>query len=108
MSRYIVCLAAVLLSQSAWSMGDPTRPTAYRGEVAATKNYELQSVLVGGSRKIAFINGKPLSVGDSLGSARVVSIGKNKVVLRSHGREIELEAGRTTVIRKEQWLVSES
>ena len=108
MSRTVLIVwVGVLLAQPAWTMEDPTRPSAYRAQVSVARDYELQSVLLSGARRIAFVNGKALSVGDSLGSAKVVSIDRDRVILRSQGREIALQAGRTTVTRKEQWLVSD-
>jgi hypothetical protein len=103
----IGALVAVLLPLQALATGDPTRPSAWKTKAVAAQNYQLQSVLLSGARRIAFINGKAVSVGDDLGQAQVVSIDRNRVTLRSQGRMIELETGRTRVTRKEQWLLTE-
>lgn len=96
-----------MLSLQAGAAGDPTRPSAWRTGPVAAPRFELQSVLLGGTRRIAFINGKAVRVGDAVGQAQVVSIERDGVTLSSQGRIIELETGRTTVTRKDQWLLSE-
>ena len=51
----------------------------------------LQSTLLSNGRRIAMIDGKPMKVGDRIGSARIVSIDPSAVTLR--------EAHKTRVLR---------
>lgn len=114
MFRVSIALLTASLSMAAISMAamansDPTRPATLGGgggDAIAT-DYSLQSVLVGGTRSIATINGEALSVGDEVGGARVISISHQNVLLDVKGRTVELTTGRSLVIRKTQWYLTE-
>lgn len=79
----------------AQALTDPMRPPAFAAPAAAGVQSwggepVLQSTLLSKDRRIAMIDGKPMKVGDRIGSARIVSIDQNTVTLR--------EAKRITVL----------
>ncbi|MDD5438614.1 MAG: hypothetical protein PHS37_00310 [Candidatus Omnitrophica bacterium] len=51
----------------------------------------LEGVIWGGDKNMAIISGQVIQEGDSLGSAKVKKITKDKVVLVDNGREIEIK-----------------
>ncbi|WP_420474193.1 MSHA biogenesis protein MshK [Noviherbaspirillum sp. ST9] len=90
-------LAALLpVLAAAQSLPDPTRPPpafiepGATGESAAegSEAPELQSILVSKHRRQAVIGGKVVTVGDSVGQAKVVRISEDSVLLRT-GKQIE-------------------
>jgi MSHA biogenesis protein MshK len=95
-----VLLATFLVSQTALALVDPTQPSSYRAPAASVSHFKLSSILVSGQRKVAVINGRALSVGESVGEARVVKIEKQQVLLNSSGKMIKLVPARTTVKRE--------
>ncbi len=78
------------------SLPDPTRPPqrfvekTASGTVASEK-WELGSILIAPQRRVAVINGRPLSAGDRVGGAKVVAIEPGQVRLRRGEREFVLE-----------------
>lgn len=61
---------------------DPMRPDGFNSRVnAAPVIYKLNSVLLGGARKIAVINGKTYLEGDSFKLGRITSIDSDRVVI---------------------------
>lgn len=97
-STVIGLLAVVLLMQSAAvsALQDPTRPPQYhssKAQVALT----LESILFSDTRRVAVINGKALEEGESLGAARVVSIGKDIVRVQRQGKTYNLTLKRPTI-----------
>ncbi len=97
MFRVLSLAAMLMVVQGAWALNDPTRPSAYKAPSAAKERYQLESILVGDVRKVAVINGKALTEGEKVGSAKVVRIEKNKVQLSRRGKVIELVPERTQV-----------
>ncbi|WP_133129855.1 hypothetical protein [Legionella yabuuchiae] len=79
-------------AQDQWR--DPTRPSLYRAlePKGAKKNqtYNLQSIIIGKSRRMALINDKFVTVGDRVGDAKVVAIERNSVVLSESGRRLTI------------------
>ena len=70
---------------------DPTRPPDYAasaavGALAPSKPWELTSVLISGTRKVAVLNGRSVREGDAIGDAVVVKILPNAVRLSGKGR----------------------
>lgn len=53
---------------------------------------ELKGTIVGPKKAMAIINGQYYRIGDMIGDFRIVDISKNKVMLRSDDRQIDLEA----------------
>jgi hypothetical protein len=78
------------------SLPDPTRPPqrfiapVASGPVVAD-NWQLGSILIAPQRRVAVINGRPLSVGDQVSGAKVVAIEPGQVRLSRGGREIMLD-----------------
>jgi hypothetical protein len=94
-TRCIVAALALGSGAAAWGQGlsDPTRPPREwldaQPKVAAALSAveeaapQLQSLLIGPSRKYAIIDGQLLGVGDTYKDARVVAVRPAGVVLRS-------------------------
>ena len=78
------------------SLPDPTRPpqrfvaSAASGSVVAD-NWQLGSILIAPQRRVAVINGRPLSVGDQVSGAKVMTIEPGQVRLRRGSRDIVLD-----------------
>ncbi|WP_238552842.1 hypothetical protein, partial [Legionella oakridgensis] len=53
--------------------------------------YQLQSIIIGRSRRLALINDQFVSIGDSIGSAVVIAIDRNSVVLSESGRKLKID-----------------
>lgn len=95
-------MAAVVEDVDGEELRDPTAPLypAGRedsaGEQAGlpTGSLRLSSILIRPNQRIAVINGRQLSVGDQVGSARVVSIETDVVTVESAGsrRQLRLHA----------------
>ena len=71
---------------SASQLSDPTRPpdakTAYPSQNSkAVKRWKLSSTLISNGRRNAIINGKLVSLGETIQQARVVAIQPNEVWL---------------------------
>lgn len=92
----IALVVAVLAPTHAHALKDPTQPGEYR---AATKrvNLNLESILFSDTRRVAVINGKALQEGEKLGSARVLSIGKDVVRVQQQGKTYNLTLQRPTI-----------
>lgn len=78
------------------SLPDPTRPPQrFIAPVASgsvvPKNWQLGSILIAPQRRVAVINGRPLSVGDRVSGAKVVAIESDQVRLRRGSRDFVLE-----------------
>lgn len=101
MFKVAIILLMALLSISASGLNDPTRPSSFRRQVATDGKLNLESILVGKERKVAVINGTVVSVGDSIGMAKVILIDRNKVRMLSEGRIVELVL-RSISIRQEK------
>lgn len=76
---------------------DPTRPANYQhkggngvGTKAAPK-WVLSSTLISPARRVATINGKTVTVGEHIGTAKVVSIESASVALMDGNKEIVLQ-----------------
>ncbi|MDQ2075221.1 hypothetical protein [Marinimicrobium sp. ABcell2] len=80
---------AVPLSASAESLQDPTRPLGYRTASSASVELELNSILIGGTRKLAVINGQQLRENEVIqgsGGVRLRAIEPQAVVLQQGTR----------------------
>ena len=80
-----ICLSAYLPLSHAESLPDPTRPTSSKAP-SSSKNsisntWVLSSTLISNGRRTATINGKLVSIGQHINSAKVVSIQPNEVWL---------------------------
>ena len=96
-TRFIVAALALGSGAAAWGQGllDPTRPPQawldaqpkVAGAAAGAELEEavpqLQSLVIGPSRRYAIIEGQLVGVGDTFKDARVVAVRPTEVVLRS-------------------------
>ena len=74
---------------------DPTKPPAYVEDVedkeqTSKAHYELKSILIGRGRRLALINEQYVSLGDKVGTAVVIAIERNAVVLSEEGRQVKI------------------
>lgn len=74
---------------------DPTKPAINLiNSVVAPKTfttgYELQSIIIRKTKRLALINGQYVTVGDAVGEAKVIDINRNDVVLLASGKKITL------------------
>lgn len=91
-----IIVVSVAIPSQVCALTDPTQPVQYR---AATKrvNLNLESILFSEARRVAVINGKALQEGEKLGSARVISIGKDVVRVQQQGKTYDLKLQRPTI-----------
>lgn len=81
---------------SAASLSDPTRPpqrffAPLASGPVVQKSWQLGSILIAPQRRVAVINGRPLSVGDRVSGAKVVAIESDRVRLQQGSREFVLD-----------------
>lgn len=75
---------------------DPTQPATFNVIIdkkqagTPTAGYQLQSILISKDRSLALINDKFVSVGDVIGSAKVIGIDRNSVILSESGRKLTI------------------
>ncbi|MCP5091675.1 MAG: general secretion pathway protein GspB [Gammaproteobacteria bacterium] len=70
-------------------MSDPTRPyTARELSAATTSRFVVNAIIISPERRVAIVNGRRVSVGDSVGNATVIAIEKEKMVLELDGKRI--------------------
>ena len=91
----VILVVALFAMQVQAELRDPTRPSYISNETASylaevQNRYELSSVLVGDNRRSAVINGKRVTEGDWIDSARVEKIGKSGVTIKVQNTEIKL------------------
>lgn len=74
---------------------DPTRPLSGNYQLSSNSQHKgelrLQSIVTSAEQRKAVISGQSVKVGDTIGKYQVKQIVKNKVVLFSSERVIELE-----------------
>lgn len=103
MSVARVCLLLVWLLPLPLHADDPTRPpflevAPQQGERMRTvAPLKLSMILQEGERQRAVINGRLLAVADRIGSAQVISIQQDHVVMARAGRQFRLELPIGTV-----------
>lgn len=61
------------------------RPLSPVSTKAPTPHWELKSIIISGPEKVAIINGRIVTVGDSLGNQKVLEINPNGVILGGKG-----------------------
>ena len=108
-SLVLVILVAVLTAaaQAEEELNDPTRP--YQGAIDADayrqqllQGYQLTSLLVSDSRKLATINGRRYRVGDQFDGARLVTIDHQGVVLDVGGLQLRIDLRQDIPMRVKQ------
>ncbi|MCH8499976.1 MAG: general secretion pathway protein GspB [Marinobacter sp.] len=93
-----VMLAMLLATVSQAELRDPTRPAEWQRVVepadVAPQNYTLDSILLGGQRRTAIINGIPRREGEQFDGARLQRIHADRVSLLVEGvlQELHLPA----------------
>ncbi len=96
--RLFSLIAAIFCHNSVTAevLVDPTRPPSHRLTAKASPGINaapklvLSSTLIAPARRLAIINGKTVSVGQYIGSAKVVSIERSQVALIKGNKEIVL------------------
>lgn len=89
----VALLAGVAVAAS---LPDPTRPPGLSGRTpgaaeAVKDDWQLGSILIASQRRVAVINGRPLTVGEQINGARLVAIEPGRVHLRRGSRTIVLD-----------------
>ena len=101
--QYLQAMALLLTVTTAgvaWGGADPTRPPGF-GERQAKKNhFTLNSVLVSDGRRVAIINGKPVTEGESVDGAKVLTISQAVVKLNQRGNILILKPKRVSIRRE--------
>jgi len=64
-----------------------------KAQPAPRRNWVLSSTLVGSARRVAVINDRLVSIGDSVLGAEVIDIGARSARLRYAGQELVLQLG---------------
>jgi MSHA biogenesis protein MshK len=68
---------------------DPTRPyTPAERARESTPRFVVNAIIVSPERRVAILNGRRLTVGDSLDGATVIAIEKDQLVLEIGGKHI--------------------
>ena len=88
-------VALLAVPASAAELDDPMRPSSRSAPAAVQPGehgpvWRLDSTIVGTSRRIAVINGRSLSVGQSVGGAKLIEILPGRVLLDQGGRQFAL------------------
>ena len=86
------------IAQARQTWRDPTKPAMMRVTADDTQDdgkkaeatYQLSSIIISSTRRLALINAIFVRVGDRIGEARVVKINRNSVVLSAPGKKITL------------------
>lgn len=93
----ILCSLLTALSLCASVLIDPTRPTTRHKTTtsdnvgAVVRSWKLESTLVAPDRRVAVINGKLVSEGESVDGARVIEIRKLDVLVQTPTRRMTLQ-----------------
>ena len=91
-----LCATLTALPVPGSALIDPTRPASH-GQAAAAhagesrRGWTLDSTLVAPDRRVAVINGKRVSEGESVDGARVIEIRKLDVLIQADGRRMTLQ-----------------
>lgn len=95
----LACCAGLLIAAPVLAgegLKDPTRPpTATELERTETQvhrssPFELTAILIAKGRRIAVINGQPVQAGDHVSDTKVISILRDKVILRARTGDLAL------------------
>lgn len=80
---------------------DPTEPYNYiagtKKNIEETGPLQLQSTIIGKTRRIALINNTFVQIGDTIGTAKVVAISDGRVVVIDSGRTVTLTLFRNDI-----------
>ena len=100
--EWLVAMVFVMWAQgaSAYGLTDPTRPPwidpAGAAGAAGARAPGLQAIMRDGARRFALIDGRVATVGSRIGTARLIAIHHDSVVLRGRDgtRRLFLAGGR--------------
>jgi len=96
--QFFMLLATLFchVSVNAEVLVDPTRPPSHLFSakapvgIKAAPRWVLSSTLIAPARRLATINGKTVSIGEHVGTAKVVSIEPSQVALKEGNKKIVL------------------
>lgn len=74
----------------ALALEDPTRPSGFQAPVEAPQpevSFSLDSIMIGGDKRLAVINGQMVREGQTLEQARVLRVAADRVVLSVDGQQ---------------------
>lgn len=98
----VALVAGLTVAGAIGAVPDPTRPPA-PDEIRAWRDkasgqtrstWQLESILISEQRRVAVINGRTVSVGDTVDQARVMAIAPGSVSLEAEGETVELTLER--------------
>lgn len=89
---FCLSLAFGLLSSSLLALNvgrDPTKPVILNPQTSPSKSngYDLRSIIVSKTRKLAMINEELVGIGDMVGDAKILAINNNSVLLELGGQQ---------------------
>ena len=100
MMRFFVVLLILLCPVLSFALDqdgrDPTMPqlnslnTQPENAQGKKTSFQLQSIIIGKTRRLALINDNFVRVGDKVDDATLIEINKNEVVLQRAGRKMTL------------------
>ena len=91
-----IVTALLLATASADELYDPMRPYTPDAPIersAGSPGFALSAILYSPSRRVAVVNGRPVSVGDKVNGARVRRIDRGEVQLELGGKVLKLTLG---------------
>ena len=92
--HFIFIAIASGISLDLLAVSDPMKPDTY--SIIEKSNEEkkikwvLSSILISSERRLANINGKSVSIGDNIDSAKVIDISVGKITLMQNGEKFKL------------------
>lgn len=92
----VISLILILPNGYAQSLPDPTRPQGAKThssntKVKRVKGWYLSSTLIANGRRNAIINGKLVTIGQTVNKARVISIHANEVWLKNKQKRFRIK-----------------
>lgn len=91
----VVTSSLVVMSSSSYSMNDPMQPPEYTVSSGVIEEIlggelELQMILISPLRKFVVLNNKTVKEGDVVSGAKIISIEKERVVVKRKGKVFDL------------------
>lgn len=89
----IFCACLISASASAEVLSDPMRPYTPQIRIENSpggQSYSLSAILYSAQRRVAIVNGQPVSEGQRISGARVVRIAPGQVQLEVDGEILKL------------------
>ena len=91
----LVYLVLILLPESSFAMNDPMQPPEYSVssgviEEMMDSELDLQMILISPLRKFAVLNNKTVKEGGMVSGAKIISIEKERVVVKRKGKVFDL------------------